>query len=317
MSFAAKPVSLGTSDTNIVSCPATQSGSVHGLVFSNVTGSPQTITLKLSNYQDGTTTVISSARVVPANGEFAWPKPINMQQGDAIVAFCSAPNAVVAVYSIYLNSVAPVAKGFAGRGPYSPSASYAINDIVTYGGSAYLAISSSIGSAPPSANWMVLVTNNSSLSTSDIATALGFTPYNAAANPLGFIGNVNPTLLGAYINGLLRVKTMLEIKTAITAATATTSLDLTASDVFKVTIAANTTFAFTNPPAGSDMKSFCVITQNDGTAGRAVSWPVGVKWAGGILPPRTTAANAIDVWSFYTEDGGSTYVGSLSIADAK
>jgi hypothetical protein len=317
MTFLAKPVSLLAGDTTIFACPAGQAGSIHGLVFSNVTGTAANVTIKLSNFQDGTTTVIAAARNVPINGEFTWPRPINMQQGDVLSAVCSGANLVVAVYSAYLNSVAPAQKGFRGRGIYSVGSSYEINDIVTYNGSAWLAIANSIGSVPPSANWMLLVTNNSSLSSSDINAALGYTPYNGTTNPNNYVTANNPTLLGVVVNGLFKTKIESQVKTLINATTATTVLDLSVSNCFKVTIAATTQFAFSNATSGTDITSFMVITLNDATAGRAVSWPVGVKWAGGALPPRTTAAAAYDVWSFYTEDAGTTWIGSLSVVDAK
>ena len=62
------------------------------------------------------------------------------------------------------------------------------------------------------------------------------------------------------------------------------------------------------------MTSFTIITVNDATAGRAITWPT-VTWAGGQLPTRTTTANKSDAWSFFTRDAGTTIVGSLSIAN--
>jgi hypothetical protein len=52
---------------------------------------------------------------------------------------------------------------------------------------------------------------------------------------------------------------------------------------------------------------------NDGTAGRTVAWAGGTfKFPGGAASlSRTTTANAIDVWFFFTPDGGTTYYGSI------
>jgi hypothetical protein len=41
------------------------------------------------------------------------------------------------------------------------------------------------------------------------------------------------------------------------------------------------------------------------------------KWTGGIVPPSTTTAAAIDIWSFFTYDAGSSLVGSLAMSDVK
>jgi hypothetical protein len=121
----------------------------------------------------------------------------------------------------------------------------------------------------------------------------------------------------SWSNTLTSIKTKViqELITSVTASTATTTIDLSLGTVFVVTISSNTTFAFTNVPAGTDMTSFTIITVNDATAGRAVSWPASVTWAGGMLPTRTTAANKSDAWSFFTRDAGTTIVGSLSVAN--
>jgi len=115
----------------------------------------------------------------------------------------------------------------------------------------------------------------------------------------------------------LKSGTSSDIKVPITANTNSTTLDLSTGSVFKVTIAANTTFSFINAPTGTDVFSFTIITVNDSTAGRAISFPSTSKYAGGIVPPRTTAANAVDVWSVYTEDAGTTFNISLAINDLK
>jgi hypothetical protein len=36
-----------------------------------------------------------------------------------------------------------------------------------------------------------------------------------------------------------------------------------------------------------------------------------VKWPGGVAPTLTTAANAVDMLSFITTDGGATWYGKL------
>jgi hypothetical protein len=106
----------------------------------------------------------------------------------------------------------------------------------------------------------------------------------------------------------------------ITANTAATIIDLNNGDgatVFKVTIAANTTITFTNPPPApnGEIFNFTLITINDGTGGRAMSFGNPMQWAGGNLPPRTTTANAKDVWAFYVD--GGVYGGALSIDDQR
>jgi hypothetical protein len=113
-------------------------------------------------------------------------------------------------------------------------------------------------------------------------------------------------------------KDITEITTAITANTATTVLDLSpaiGASTFIVTISANTALSFINPPNG--FCSFGIITKNDSIANRALAFPSGIQWAGGIIPPRTTTANAKDIWWISRENEFSPWVGSLSVNDAR
>ena len=108
---------------------------------------------------------------------------------------------------------------------------------------------------------------------------------------------------------------------AVAASTATTSINLSTGgnpSIFKVTLSASTTITFTNPPvltSSADSFSWTMMVVNDATAGRTIAFANTIKWAGGTLPPRTTTANAIDIWTFVYEN--SVYYGSLSIIDAK
>lgn len=156
MSFAEKAISLAVTDTELFTCPVTKSGSVHGLVFSNNTASAVTISLKFFSQETGLTTTICTARSVQANSEFAWPKPINMNAGDAVIASASQDNAITALVSIYVAAGNAAASGFTPRGVYSAIATYAINDVVTLAGTSYVAVAPNTGSQPPSVNWMVV-----------------------------------------------------------------------------------------------------------------------------------------------------------------
>ena len=157
MAFVEKTISLGTTDTIIYTCPVTQGGSIHGLVFSNITNVAQNISIKLFSQEAGTYQhITSSAFEISASTQFTWPKPININAGDKIIANCSTENAVVAIASIYISmtNTAPVA--FRPRGAWSELASYSQNDITELDGSSYVATSSNTNSRPPSSSWMIL-----------------------------------------------------------------------------------------------------------------------------------------------------------------
>lgn len=90
------------------------------------------------------------------------------------------------------------------------------------------------------------------------------------------------------------------------------NLDVTSGNVFTATLTGNATITLRYPVA-TGSSSFTLILTNDGTAGRTVAWAGGTfKFPGGAASlSRTTTANAIDVWFFFTPDGGTTYYGSI------
>ena len=96
------------------------------------------------------------------------------------------------------------------------------------------------------------------------------------------------------------------------------NLDVTGGNVFSATLNNNATITVRYPVA-TGASSFTLILTNDATPGRSVSF-VGsgatFKYPGGAASlSRTTTANAIDVWFFFTPDGGTTYYGSIPMAN--
>jgi hypothetical protein len=158
MALKGKPIAVGTSDTDLYTCPSTIEASVHGLVFANGTGSAATITVKVYIQSTAATTTIITGQTVAANTAFTWPKPINLNAGDKIIASASTGSAIVCLYSAYEGSAAPVAVGFTPRGAWSSGASYVTNDVVSLNGSSYLAIQASTNQSPATqtAYWLVL-----------------------------------------------------------------------------------------------------------------------------------------------------------------
>jgi hypothetical protein len=90
------------------------------------------------------------------------------------------------------------------------------------------------------------------------------------------------------------------------------SLDLENSNVFEVELTEEiTTLAISNPPA-TGAGSFTLILKQDVTGGHAFTWPVSILWAGGTAPTLSTDASAVDVLTFATVDGGTTWFGMLA-----
>jgi len=100
-------------------------------------------------------------------------------------------------------------------------------------------------------------------------------------------------------------------------ASATTILDLSSANVFDMTQAVNiTTFTFANAPASGFAYSFTLIRRKDATGtARTIAWPASVKWPSGVAPILTQTSGAVDVFSFLTVDGGTTWLGYISGLD--
>ena len=92
------------------------------------------------------------------------------------------------------------------------------------------------------------------------------------------------------------------------------NLDVVDGGVFTTTLTGNATITLRYPVA-TGVSSFTLILTNDGTAGRSVAWSGGTfRWPNGAASlNRTTAANAIDIWTFFTPDGGTTYYGNIAM----
>jgi hypothetical protein len=86
------------------------------------------------------------------------------------------------------------------------------------------------------------------------------------------------------------------------------TINVTSGTLVTATLTGNCTFtlAALNSIA-SRASSFTMILTNDATASRTVAFAGGTfKYPGGSVS-RTTTSNAVDVWTFFTPDGGTTW----------
>lgn len=86
------------------------------------------------------------------------------------------------------------------------------------------------------------------------------------------------------------------------------TIDWTTGNKHKSTLTDNCTYTFTAPSGPTNL--ILKLTQ-DGTGSRIVTWPAACKWPGGTAPTLSTAANAVDIVSFYYD--GSTYWGQVGL----
>ena len=92
-------------------------------------------------------------------------------------------------------------------------------------------------------------------------------------------------------------------------AVAALDINLSTGNYFTKTIAGNSTFTFSNPPASGTVGSFTLeLTHSSGT----VTWPTSVKFPLDTAPTLNTGKTHLFI--FVTDDGGTRYRGA-ALAD--
>ena len=101
-----------------------------------------------------------------------------------------------------------------------------------------------------------------------------------------------------------------EVTSSPAISSGTLTIDLSAANVFTVSLNANiTTLTISNTLATSNTSTgFTLVLTADGTA-RTITWPGSVKWPAGTAPTLTSTNGKIDVLSFVSYDQGSTWLG--------
>jgi hypothetical protein len=218
---------------------------------------------------------------------------------------------------------------------------------LTLGGTLSVNLASAVTGTLPVANGGTGVTSSTGsvavvLSTSPtlVTPILGAASATSIANGLGAVGTPSYTFTGDLNTGMwsptadtLAFSTNGAEVARLTAAgyleavysdevvalgnsgTATT-INLNQGNVFTATLTGNCTFTLANSNANSNRgSSFTLILTNDGTAGRTVAWAGGAfRFPGGASTlSRTTTANAVDIWVFFTPNNGTTWYGNISM----
>lgn len=108
-----------------------------------------------------------------------------------------------------------------------------------------------------------------------------------------------------------------KVVNALGSKTGATTIDLDLGNTVTLTQTGNITFTFSNPLASGIESSFKLIITNDGSSPWTRTWPGSVIWPGGVEPTLTGTALAVDTYTFFTTNGGTTYQGFLPGADMK
>jgi hypothetical protein len=92
---------------------------------------------------------------------------------------------------------------------------------------------------------------------------------------------------------------------------ATETIDLANGDVHGITLDANCTLTFSGSTSGKACTISIIVTQ-DGTGGWGITWPTSVDWPNATAPTLTGTAGSVDMFTFMTIDGGTTWYGVTS-----
>jgi hypothetical protein len=148
-------------------------------------------------------------------------------------------------------------------------------------------------------------------------TGTGPLTWNGAFSVTGGLTTLSANLVMAN-NAITRpiLAGYTEHEVANTSTTGSYSLDCGAANFWDLTLTGNITIAPTNIPPATRMWAGTIAAKQDATGGRTITWPTGSKYPGGVAPPATTTANALDIWSLMTYDGGTSWIVSLTVKGA-
>ena len=90
------------------------------------------------------------------------------------------------------------------------------------------------------------------------------------------------------------------------------TIDLVNGNAFEITLTANCSFTFSNPPASGKAGNFMLVLKQDATGSRTVTWPAAVDWPSATAPTLTTTASGVDILTFMTTDGGTRWYGFVA-----
>jgi hypothetical protein len=136
----------------------------------------------------------------------------------------------------------------------------------------------------------------------NVATVLAQAAFNSANSSAAALNSVQLRAYREHVN-------------TRTISTSTYAINLADSNIFNLTLGASTTLSFTGAPASGNLFSVTLILTQDATGGRTVTLPT-AKYSDGIAPALSIGANATDILTYFTFDGGSSYFGAYAMANA-
>jgi hypothetical protein len=99
-----------------------------------------------------------------------------------------------------------------------------------------------------------------------------------------------------------------EDETSITSSTGAATINCRDGNVFTHTLSEDVTYTFSNAPVSGRSFGFTLKVVQDSTA-RTITWPASVDWALATAPTISTLSGQVDVFVFFTHDGGTNWYG--------
>jgi hypothetical protein len=152
-------------------------------------------------------------------------------------------------------------------------------------------------------DWDVPSSGGLSSVTDSITTVSPATSMTVPAHSLTNLGGGDAEL--GYLTNTYGAQ---DILNTVAASGASQTLPATAN-VHDVTLTAGCTFTLPTLVSGYG-DAITLILRQDATGSRTVTWPGSVSWVTGTAPTLKTAANAVDVITLFTVDGGTTWGGA-------
>lgn len=94
--------------------------------------------------------------------------------------------------------------------------------------------------------------------------------------------------------------------------TANATINLVSGNYVSANVGAALTFTFSNPTPTANACGFILELSNGGAF--TVTWPAAVKWPSATAP--TLTVSGVDILTFITDDGGTTWRGVLSMGNS-
>jgi len=223
----------------------------------------------------------------------------------AIDANTRASSAQTAAESAYSNAIA-----YSGNAAlaYANAIATAATDATTKAGTAYSnAIAYSGNAALAYAN-AIAYSGNAALA---YANAIAYAASNTYVNDT-FAPKASPTFTGTAQFSNAIITNSGATHNALGSGSGSRTIDLSLGNYVSATVTGTTTWTFSNPFTSPTAVVFILELTNGGSA--TLNWPPAVKWPNGIAPTLTTSG--IDLLSFITDDGGTTWRGVLSIRNS-